>query len=222
MQWTPSSPLATSLPQVVPVNFVDHSIRSIAAEFEKQSELMARCSAVGSSVHSGGLLCGFDGSSSVFSHVEFPSTDNDSDDGDASVPTESSSGMSAESVLANCARQKKLIVEDVRSLQRAFWCASHSAWEAASATEQSRAKTRDHARQRDSLHDTSPTQASSTITTRPQRIAGRRRPQPEHARPQENSDESSDAARRALILKPRQNNPPAAVRARRSKQPAFR
>ncbi|TYZ59757.1 hypothetical protein PybrP1_009832 [[Pythium] brassicae (nom. inval.)] len=74
-------------------------------------------------VHAGGLLCGFDGSSSVFSRVEFATEPVDA----AATETVSDTALSAESVLANCARQQKLIVEDVRSLQRAFWAASRDA-----------------------------------------------------------------------------------------------
>lgn len=125
MRWSSSSPavrLCEESAPIVPVNFADTSVKSVAAEFVTQAQAMARCHTVDSSVHAGGLLCGFDGSSSVFSRIEFTSVA-------AASRLASEPPLSSESVLANCARQQKLIVEDVRSLQRAFWVASREAWE---------------------------------------------------------------------------------------------
>lgn len=115
------------------MNLTESSIESLSSSFEKHIELSL---SIRNPVSR--LLCGYGGpGQSVFSRGEL----SEDDHGDNELKNELTTAaavrrkaaaldkLSAESVLANCARQKKLMAEDLRSLQRVFWTRSRKLWE---------------------------------------------------------------------------------------------
>lgn len=110
--------------------------------------------------------------------------------------------LSAESVLANCARQKKRMLEDLRLLQRVFWTRSHELWE--QSTEMDKDKSANiHSQRQNPQHQQN---GSSDYAKLSSMKANKLLDEVDRARQQENSVKRSAAA--PALLKPKLKHNP--------------
>lgn len=125
LRWVaPSASLTQHAPeQIVTVDVTTSTIESIAAAFER--EVVNTGHAL--SPHVSSLVSTLTGSNSIKNSAVQELVQADANDTEAPV-AQRRKLLSTESVLANCARQKKRMLEDVRALQRAFWTQTQRLW----------------------------------------------------------------------------------------------